>query len=225
MNGFPPKQNTFVQANSVSSQFSALTRDQEKFRIEKEAAERDHLAAQNRLQQLKAEQVGCLTKIRTAQEELGNLTRKQTMLHQEKARLGRVTECERKALEDCALHTKSLVKRENDLKKKYCLELGLLNDETADLLQRQVHKELVSLLSLESVGSVILPKLPNDVNKEAFDESFGLMKEARTMSGREASRHQLLKANIRELQATCTQTQHNMNLFYGPEADTEVACS
>jgi chromosome segregation ATPase len=242
MNMFPKQNPSFVQANSVQSQFTALTNDRDKFRREKEAAERDHQRAQHRLQQLKAEQVDLMNEIRKAQEELGDLTRKQTMLKQEQARLDRVVECERKALENCAFHTKNLVKKEQGLTKKYCIEMGMLNDETADLFHRQVNKKMQAFLSVESIEAVVVEKLPDDVNRDAFNEGFELMKEAKAMWERELASYHRIKATLDELKAASKQTatppgeiggvgetHHNvmhsqqMDLFYGPEANAEVA--
>ena len=141
MNSFPA-QNSFVQAKSVQSQFAILTRDRDKFRHEMEAAERNRLLAQENLQKLKAEQMNLMKNIRTVQEELGNLTKKQNMLQKEKERLGRVTGCERKALEDCALHSNTISQQEKELKRKYLDELDSLNDENSDLLKRELYKKL-----------------------------------------------------------------------------------
>lgn len=75
------------QANSVQSQFVALSRDKEKFHKQIFSAERDSKRAQERLQSLKAEQVSLMTKIQKTQEELGILSRKQAILKDQSARV------------------------------------------------------------------------------------------------------------------------------------------
>jgi hypothetical protein len=232
-----PKQNSLVQANSVQSQFTALTNDRDKFQREKETAERDHRQTQERLQHFKREHIDLLTKIRTAQEESGNLSRKQSMLNHEQARLGRVMECERNGLEDCAVHTKNLAKKEEDLTKLYCTELGTLNDETADLLQRQINKRTIKLLSVESVEAVFIDKLPWEAHneKEAFYEGFDLMKEAKAKWEALLTRYHNLKATLEKVESVPGQnstignvdggrlsvgdgmilSQNHMDLFYG----------
>ena len=117
MNSLAKNSASYVQPNSVQSQFAALTRDRERFRQEMQAAERDSKRAQERLQSLKKEQVSLLAKIQTSQEGLGDLSRKHAMLKQETARLKRVMKTERQALQDCANHTAGLVKKEEEATK------------------------------------------------------------------------------------------------------------
>ena len=226
----------FVQTNSVQSQFTALTNDKERFRREKEAAEKNHRAAQHRLQQLKTEQIEIMGKIRKAQGLLGDLNRKTTMLKQEEARLGRVMECERKSLESCATHTKNLDTKEKSLVKKYCAEMNRLCEETAGHLERQENASLTKFLSVESVEAVVLNKLAKahntNTNGEAFNEEFELMKQGKVNLDKEISHFHKVKANLEELRAASkeaaamTSTSSNsqqMELFYG--SGTEHATS
>ena len=122
--------------------------------------------------------------------------------------------------------------------KKYCIEMGMLNDETADLLHRQVNKKMQIFLSVESIEAVVVEKLPENVNRDAFNEGFELMKEAKAMWERELASHHRIKAALDELKAASKQTEtppgglggvgkthydimhsQQMDLFYGPEAE------
>jgi hypothetical protein len=168
------------------------------------------------------------------------------MLKHEQARLGRVMECERKGLEDCAVHTKNLAKKEEDLTKKYFTELGMLNDETADLLQRQINKRTIKLLSVESVEAVFIDKLPWEAHneKESFYEGFDLMKEANANWEALLTRYHNLKGKLEKAESVSGQnstignveggrpyggdemmhSQNHMDLFYGT-ADTYVVAA
>lgn len=234
---------SFVQSNSVQSQFNALTNDRETFRREKEIAIQNQQLSQFHLQQLKKEQVECLADIRKTQEELGDLTRKQTLLKQEQARLSRVMDSERKALENCALHTKNLYNKEYVLTSQYCKDMDLHNDETADAQQRLINKKVHKFLSVESVEAVVLGKLPDKMNVDdrnpfSFGESFELMKEAKGTWEQEIGRYYHTKAKYEDMEsASGTRTgdlatpgqvdlgnvmqSQQMDLFYGETNTTE----
>jgi hypothetical protein len=243
MNSFSSKQNGYVQSNSVQSQFTALSREREIFHRAKEEADADHKRTQARLQQLKGGQTSLMTQIRGIQEELGTLTRKQALLKQEQARVDRVLKGERKALEDCALHTQGLEQQERGRTKHYCRELGELNDETANLLQRQLNARTEALLSVESVEDVVLTdKIPQSVNEDDFLSKMALMKEAKVIWERSLDRYNKVSSttqsavegqgghavvdsmdtgeNVNDSGANPVSQQ--MDLFYGPGARDNV---
>ena len=229
MNSLAKNSASYVQPNSVQSQFAALTRDRERFRQEMQAAERDSKRALERLQSLKKEQVSLMAKIQTSQEGLGDLSRKHAMLKQETARLKRVMKTERQALQDCANHTAGLVKKEEEATKKFCLEIASLNDETASFLHKQVVDKMVKFVSIESVETILTGNLPANANKEVFEEKLARMKSA-------FARYQNASKNPPEMgypilqnndqtqkaafQAGST-TQRHLDIFYGPESSNE----
>ena len=219
-NAFTKQGSRCVQSNSVQSQFTALTLDRDKFRREKEAAEREQKRANDRLQQLKAAQIDYMSKIRMAQEELGDLTRKETMLNQEQVRLGRVQENERKALESCAVHTENLLTKERELTEKYCAEIDGHNDETASLLEQQRQKNLQRLLSLESVEAEILGKIPDSIDRESFDESFNHLKEGTEILKRERKNFDCLKLKVQKHKAVAA---GKTSALQSEQGDTEAA--
>mmetsp|Transcript_1604 Transcript_1604/g.3316 ORF Transcript_1604/g.3316 Transcript_1604/m.3316 type:complete len:230 (+) Transcript_1604:74-763(+) len=145
----------YVQANSVQSQFAALTQDRDKFQNEKDDAERESKRAQERLRRLKQEQVSLLSKIQASQESLGTLSRKQTMLKQEENRLRKVRQSERKALEACAAHASKLVNQEKEMTKKFTYNMGKANGEAARLLGQQLIDKIVKNVSVDSVEAVL----------------------------------------------------------------------
>lgn len=222
-----------MQANSVQSQFAALTRDRDTFQAEQEAAERESMRAQERLQRLKQEQVDLMTKIQMAQESLGDLSRKQTMLKQEKARLHRVTESERNALEDCAGHTTKLAQQEQAMTKKYITELGKLNGDVSSDLDKQIIGKVLKYVSVESVENVVAANFPAaTANKQVFDDKFGRMKRTQEMLQEELDRYQKAKAEFNKIEKILAHQQDkstaaagelyyraspHLDIFYGHE--------
>jgi outer membrane murein-binding lipoprotein Lpp len=232
MNSISKKSAGYVQANSVQSQFAALTRDRDTFQAEQEAAERESMRAQERLQRLKQEQVALMTKIQMAQESLGDLSRKQTMLKQEKARLHRVTESERKALEDCAGHTTKLAQQEQEMTKKYITELEKLNGDVASDLENQIIGKVLKYVSVESVENVVAANFPAaTANKQVFDDKFGRMKRIQEMLQEELDRCQKAKAEFNKIEKMLAHQQDqstaaagevyraspHLDIFYGHE--------
>lgn len=227
--------NGYVQANSVQSQFAALTRDRDKFQVDQEAAQRESTRAQERLQRLKQEQVSLMTKIQTAHESLGNLSRKHTMLKQEKARLNRVKESERKALEDCAAHTMNLARQDEEMTRKYVLELGMLNEEVASDLEKQIIEKVLEYVSVEAVENVFQENFPASANKQVFDEKFRRMKNLQETLEVQCQRHESAKADFDSVEAVRSQQQQktpvgnadnsarHLDIFYGHREATQEA--
>jgi chromosome segregation ATPase len=193
---------SLVQTNSVQSQFVALSRDRDNFRHAMEAAERDRRMAESQLQQLKSTTLDLQREIRSAQEELGTVSRKQHLVKQEQARLQRVLELERKALEDCARHANSMVEQEVQRKKAYCSQLEPLNDNLADVLDREAGSRFSMLLNVESVEAVWnkIP-IPESVDRQALEEGYDLLKEARDKSEREEQRRSRCATKLEEVRA------------------------
>jgi hypothetical protein len=236
MNSISTTSAGYVQANSVQSQFAALTRDRDTFQAEQEAAERESMRAQEHLQRLKQEQVALMTKIQMAQESLGDLSRKQAMLKQEKARLHRVTESERKALEDCAGHTTKLAQQEQEMTREYITELGKLNGDVASDLEKQIIGKVLKYVSVESVENVVAANFPAaTANKQVFDDKFGRMKRIQEMLQEELDRYQKAKAEYNEIEKMLAHQQDtstaaagegyraspHIDIFYGQEGTNE----
>lgn len=206
----------FVQSHSVTSQFNALSVDREKFRNAKLAAQASCEQVQKTVRELKQEQSSLLTLMRTEQEILGNLTRKHDMIGTEKTRLWRVLDCERKALETCAKHFRTLTEDADLATLKYANDMDEACSEVAGYLQREVNHGIMSLLSVDSVQTVVAPKLPNDVRiRQAFLEAFELLQD-----GEQALEDQLVRhAMLSKLQSSAPDNNHDtenqMDLFYG----------
>ena len=193
---------SLVQTNSVQSQFAALSRDRDNFRHAMEAAERDRRMAESQLQHLKCTALDLQRDIRSAQEELGTVSRKQHLVKQEQARLQRVLELERKALEDCARHASSMMEQEIQRKTAYCSQLDPLNDNLADVLDRDTGSRFSMLLNVESVEAVWNKiQIPESVDRQALEEGYDLLKEARDKSGREEQRRSRCAATLEEVRA------------------------
>jgi chromosome segregation ATPase len=193
---------SLVQTNSVQSQFVALSRDRDNFRHAMEAAERDRRMAENQLQHLKSTTLDLQREIRSAQEELGTVSRKQHLVKQEQARLQRVLELERKALEDCARHANSMVEQEVQRKKAYCSQLEPLNDNLADILDREAGSRFSMLLNVESVEAVWNTiQIPESVDRQALEEGYDLLKEACNKSEQEEQRNSRCAAKLAEVRA------------------------
>jgi chromosome segregation ATPase len=193
---------SLVQTNSVQSQFAALSRDRDSFRHAMEAAERDRRMAESQLQYLKATTLDLQREIRSAQEELGTVSRKQHLVKQEQARLQRVLELERKALEDCARHANSMIEQEVQRKSAYCSQLDPLNDNLADVLDREAGSRFSVLLNVESVEAVLNKiQIPENVDHQALKEGSDLLKEARDKSEREEQRGSCNAARLEEIRA------------------------
>lgn len=228
MNVLGSKSNNTVQSNSVTSQFNSLNRDIEKFRSSRRTVEVNLNKTQSHLQQLRKEQASLQEKIQSDHESLGTLNRKRLLLTNEKNRLSKVAEQERKSLEACARHTKMLFKQANDATIKYITEMGEANDEVADLLRRQMNKRIVALLSVESVQSVLVPKFPKtDAQRsKAFSEALDLMQKGKQEIERQQSRNKVLCGYSRKeshsapdavIVNTGECTLQQMELFYGSD--------
>jgi hypothetical protein len=210
-----PSSSSLVQANSVQSQFAALSNDRDRFRNEQAHAERERLNAERQLQQLKSTQRSLQDGTRSAQGELGSLTQKRTYLEQEKARLGRVLGCERKALEGCARHVNSMSEEEDKKKKLYCTEMEPLNDGLARQLAWEYGHSVRKYLSVECLEEVVLNDNkfhdPNAVTADinvfgnALKESLDLMQEEKDKSEHEDECYHRCKVNLAELRARAQQ--------------------
>jgi chromosome segregation ATPase len=215
----------YVQANSVQSQFSALTKDRETFRIQKEGAEKETKKAQERLLLLKAEQLSLMQKIQESQESLGDRSRKREMMKDEMARLKRVIECERKALVDCANHTAKLVKQEQEATKGYVNELGTLNHEIADILEQKIIDSIMPHVSVESLVQVLRGN--NFPNKQVLEEKFIQIKRLEQLLNEETERYKQVKADYDKIEHTLVEHNTNetisphMDIFYGPEVSPQ----
>ncbi|CAJ1953727.1 unnamed protein product [Cylindrotheca closterium] len=214
----------YVQANSVQSQFAALTKDRDKFQNEKDDAERESKRAQERLRRLKQEQVALLTKNQACQECLGTLSRKQTMLQQEENRLRMVTQSERKALEACAAHTSKLVKQEKEMTKKFTSDMGKANGEAARLLGQQLIDKIVKNVSVDSVKAVVSNSTMSTSCKVKLEQ----MKLVQQKLGSECARYEEVKDEFRRSNTSCngmpsggattTQAESQMEIFYSVDA-------
>jgi chromosome segregation ATPase len=198
---------SLVQTNSVQSQFATLSRDRDNFRHAMEAAERDRRMAESQLQHLKSTTLDLQREIRSAQEDLGTVSRKQHLVKQEQSRLQRVLELERKALEDCARHANSMVEQEVQRKKAYCSQLEPLNDKLANVLDREAGSSFSLLLNVESVEAVWNKiQIPESVDRhQALEEGYDLLKEARDKSEREEQRRSRYAAKLEEVRALAKQ--------------------
>lgn len=207
----------FVQSHSVTSQFNALSVDREKFRNAKLAAQSSCEQVQKAVRELKHEQSSLLTRMRTEQEVLGNLTRKHDMVGTEKARLLRILDCERKALETCAKHSRTLTEAADIATLKYATEMEEASSEVAGYLQREVHHGIISLLSVDSVQTVVAPKLPSDVRiRQAFLEAFEHLKNGEQELNDQVVRHSILTTSLQSCgPESYTDSENQMELFYG----------
>lgn len=206
-----------VQSNSVTSQFNALSVDRENFRNAKQVAKSAYDQIQEALRRLKQEQTDLLNLIRTEQEVLGNLTRKSDMLQTEKARHTRVMDCERKALEACVKHARSLTEAAERATLQYANDMGEASAEVAGYLQREVHSGIIALISVDSVQNVVVPKLPNDPRiHQAFYQSFQVLSQEKKALDEQVTRHSKLS---KKSEASQTQTNDDpsrqMDFFYG----------
>jgi hypothetical protein len=209
-----PSSSSLVQANSVQSQFAALSNDRDRFRNEQAHAERERLNTERQLHQLKVTQRSLQDGTRSAQGELGSLTQKRTYLEQEKARLGRVLGCERKALEGCARHVNSMSEQEDKKKKLYCTEMEPLNDGLARELARDYGLSVWKYLSVECLQEVVLddnkfhdPNLTADSSVgNALKEILDLMQEEKAKSEHEDECYHRCKMKLAELRARAQQT-------------------
>ena len=179
ISSYSSSQSGFVRANSVQNQFTNLSREKDNFVRQKEQADADQKRTQVRLQQLKGRQTDLMKQIQSTQHELGTISRKQHLLKQEQGRVDRVFHSERKALEDCAMHTQALEQKERELTANYYKEMGKLNDEISSLLQDDLSAKTETLLSVETVEAVIADKIPDSLSRELFLEKLDMMKKAR----------------------------------------------
>ncbi len=214
----------FVQSNSVTSQFNSLSVDRENFRNAKKAAQSSYEKVQQAIRQLKQEQASLLTLIRTEQEVLGTLTRKRDMFGTEKARLLRVMDSERKALETCAKHTRSLAEAADKAAWKYANDMGEASSEVAGYLQSEVRAGMISLISVDSIQAVVVPKLPKDPQiQKAFHESFQLLINGKQALEEQVARHSMLHTKS---EAVTSQSHEDpADLFYGHGHDMDAEVS
>lgn len=206
----------YVQANSVQSQFAALTRDRDKFQNEKDDAEHESRRAQERLRRLKQEQVTLMSKIQTSQENLGTLSRKRSMFQQEENRLHMEMQSERKALEACAAQTTKLVNQEKQMTKKFVCDMGSVNGEAARLLGQQLVDKIVKNVSVNSVEAVMSDETMSPSCKEKLEQ----MKILQEQEGSESVHYETAKTRIqRVVGPSNTQATSQMEIFYSLNAD------
>lgn len=246
MNSFAPNNNAnsgCVQSTSVTAQFNALGVDRENFRHAKQVALANYSKIQQGLQKSKAEQVALLTQIRTEQEALGNLTRKRDMFSNEKTRLTRAMEHERKALELCVKHFRTLNKDADKATLQFVNDMEEATNEAASIMMREINLGHVALLDFELVESVIVPRLPDDPklqqdfyrvfenmrkNKEALDNELSRLRTLRSKCDDDeneprASQQQQPNGTTQDATAELYDGRQQMDLFYGiSEQDVDV---
>lgn len=211
-----------VKSNSVSFQFNALNTDLERFRQSKREAEDQFKKTQEHVGSLKQSQVGFLTKIRSAQEALGDLTRKSDMLQTEQTRLTRVLDSERKALEACVNHTETLTNKSDEDTQKYADEMQGISDEVATSLQQFQDLQFSSSLFVESMERVVVPKLPdNEQIKSSLAESIKTFTECEELLRTELSRQRAYSEKLQEAKIDITQPGIQMDLSDGPVSVTK----
>lgn len=205
---------SLVQSNSVQLQFAALSRDRDEFRHEMEAAERERLLVETQVQNLKSTQTSFVNETSSLQEELGGLTRTLSMLRQEQSRLARVLENERRALENCARHTTSLIQQEVKKKEAYNAEIGPFNEELGATLEQEAAYDFHKLLTVESVQASVmakpLPVVPPQgiaINAEAVNEGFSLLQEAESKADLEIKSYHSCVEKLDELRSCARQNQ------------------
>ena len=138
--------------SSVHSQFAALSRDRDQFQKQLESVQKQYASGQTQLQQLTAQQEELVGKIRIEQERLGTLTRQQDLLQSEQARLNRVLQNERQALQQCADHLRDTHSKHQETLQTYCRESDPIHLQSVSLLQQQLaQQELLPLVSAASL--------------------------------------------------------------------------
>ena len=138
--------------SSVHSQFAALSRDRDQFQKQLESVQKQYASGQTQLQQLTAQQEELVGKIRVEQERLGTLTRQQDLLQSEQARLNRVLQNERQALQQCADHLRDTHSKHQETLQTYCRESDPIHLQSVSLLQQQLaQQELLPLVSAASL--------------------------------------------------------------------------
>jgi hypothetical protein len=217
-----------VQSNSVQLQFAALSRDRDEYRHEMEAAERERRLVETQVQNLKSTQTSLMKDTSSIQEELGGLTRTLSLLCQEQSRLTRVLENERRALENCARHTTSLIQQEIKKKEAYLAEIGPLNEELCTILEQEAAYDFHKLLTVESVQAAVMAKpLPPvspqgiAVNAEAVSEGFSLLQEAESKADLEIKRYHVCSEKLVELR-TCERQNQPPAIETDPVAQEKV---
>jgi hypothetical protein len=206
------KRSGLVQSTAVTSQFNALSMDRNNFQRAQNAARNKHEAIQARILELKMHRAAFLTKNRNEQEVLGTQSRMRDMLLQQKARLSRVIENERKALEACCKQSQSLQDTINQATLQYADDMAQVNDEVASTLHHESREKLRSLLSVESVEALVLPRRPAQL-KAAFAEAFQILQNARHC----LDQVQAERVSLTTKYDTCCNTDSpgiSMDLFY-----------
>ena len=141
-----------TSTSSVHSQFAALSRDRDQFQKQLESVQKQYASGQTQLQQLTAQQEELVGKIRVEQERLGTLTRQQDLLQSEQARLNRVLQNERQALQQCADHLRDTHSKHQETLRTYCRESDPIHLQSFSLLQQQLaQQELLPLVSAASL--------------------------------------------------------------------------
>jgi hypothetical protein len=113
---------------------------------------------------------------------LGEKTTQLNMLKDKHSRLTNMLELESRALQDCAGHTKTLMKRERATKDKHNVDLETCNNDIETVLRRQFQKKMLKYISVRTVRHIILPLYINKI-----DSSMMMADGAVATSGADAS--------------------------------------
>jgi chromosome segregation ATPase len=206
-----------VQATSVTGQFNALSADRDNFQKAQTAARNKHEAIQGKISELKNHRTAFSTKNRAEQEVLGTHSRMREILLQKQARFNRVLENERKALDACTKHSHSLQDTINQATLQYAEDMTQVNEHVASTLHQEMREKQLSLLSVEAVEAVVLPRRPAHLHA-AFAEAFQVLKNASNcleqVQAQRASLTTQYDASDTARSAVGS-TSHSMDLFYG----------
>ena len=212
-----------VQATSVTAQFNALSVDRDNFQKAQKAARHKHDAIQGKIAELKNHRTALSTKNRAEQEVLGTHSRMREILLQKQARFNRVLENERKALDACAKHSQSLQDTINQATLQYAEDMSQVNEHVGSTLHQEMREKQLSLLSVEALEAVVLPRRPAHLHA-AFAEAIQVLKNASNCLEQVQAQRASLTAHCEAsntAQSAFGSTSHAMDLFYGLSHEEE----
>lgn len=205
----PPTSNRRVQSNSVQTQFLTLTRDNNALRAASEVAERDRLIVEQQLQELRGMERTLFEDIRKTQGERGSVCGQLKLLKDEKARLQRQIEQEKRASLECTNQAEDSQKLETQTNNNFVIEMKSLNEDMETMLQKHEDIRLMKLVSMDTIEYLRDKRFKDNKDHhpapegfhQAFEEAVAHLKEAITNLNYEKDTQNKIQIKIEELRA------------------------
>jgi chromosome segregation ATPase len=165
--------NNRVDANSVQSQFAALTRSRDDLRQQLQQMESDRRRHEREMRTLQTTQTQLSSETQVLHESLGKHRMKRVLLVTEKARLDALMSKERQQLEVIGSNMQKIASASTQSKQVFCKDLQHVSESMEDLMQKHEDKHWCNLLVLNDSNNNTIQILEQFIESRVATRSAG----------------------------------------------------